>query len=392
MRIAICLSGQPRTWRATLPSLKRFFAGHQLDVFVHTWREGDPAEIEALLGAYQPVAHLIEARPDFTAQKRLLAARFPQRPALPIFDMIHGLSASLDLAVARGGYDLLVRARFDAMFDGVWSGEAPADGMIVVPRGYPDPRGCNDQFALGRPGDMALLTGLLSWFGGALPHLNGPAFAPEVVLRVYLEAICGLKVVETDIAMRLCREGQEGRAFSELQDCVLFHAEKHEQWQAFAEAAFPDLAAEVDFHHDGRTALVLDRALESWLQDRSSEEAARLLSSPWPQRVRAVDAFITSQAGALGSLDEDSYRSVRLMCAMLLQRMKRGEPMCPESFLVHALSANVNDMRKAAEWGEADIHRLEPLKDVVRGLGPLALALEHAPPFEQEPIGLWREA
>jgi len=87
MRIALCLSGQPRTWRWTRESLMAFFAGHELEVFFHTWREGDPAELDALTEAYRPRAHRIADRPLFLAEKRLLAERFPTRPPLTIFDI-----------------------------------------------------------------------------------------------------------------------------------------------------------------------------------------------------------------------------------------------------------------------------------------------------------------
>ena len=45
MRIALCLSGQPRTWRHTWRTAFDFFAGHAVDVFIHTWEETDPADL-----------------------------------------------------------------------------------------------------------------------------------------------------------------------------------------------------------------------------------------------------------------------------------------------------------------------------------------------------------
>lgn len=41
MRIAVCLSGQPRTWRTSLDNIKRYFSSDnnniQFDYFIHTW-------------------------------------------------------------------------------------------------------------------------------------------------------------------------------------------------------------------------------------------------------------------------------------------------------------------------------------------------------------------
>jgi hypothetical protein len=394
MRIALCLSGQPRTWRWTRESLMGFFAGHQLEVFFHTWQEGDPAELDAVVEAYRPRAHRIEARPLFLVEKRLLAERFPTRPPLTLFDMFHSVAESLKLAAAEGDgtYDLVVRTRFDAMFDGVWSGQAPGAGELIVPDLYPDPAGCTDQFAIGRPDEMQAYGAAGAWLGGALPQIaSGGWLRPEVVVRHYLEQVCGLKLSLEPVAMRLCRDEQAGRPFEALADDPLFHAAKHEDWERFAVEQFPDVAARTDFQHAARTALELDRALSAWLAGRPQKDAFQLLKAPWSRRIQAVDAFIAGQAGALEQVDEQSYRGVRLICAMLLQRMDRKEPMSLESFVVHALSANAADMQRAADWATTP-GRIDGLSRALKGLGPLARALTYANPLQQAGIGAWRAA
>jgi hypothetical protein len=392
MRIALCLSGQPRTWRVTHESLRAYFGGHEVDVFLHTWREGDPAELAALLETYRPRAHRIEDRPLFAEEKRLLAERFPTRPPLTIFDMFHSVAESLALAAdpANGAYDLVVRARFDALFDGVWSGEVPGEGELVLPDLYADPSGVTDQFAIGRPAEMQAYGAIDAWLPKILPELRGTWFRPEAALKVYLEDACGLALRLRPIPMRLLREAQVGRSFETLADDPLFHAEKHEAWEAFAAEQFPDVATQTDFDHAARTPLALDRALTAWLEGRPPADGFQLLKAPWSRRLRAVDAFIASQAGDLSTLDDESYRAVRLICAMLLQRMDRTEPMTLESFLVHVLSANISDMRRAAEWGDRNQHLLQRLGETRRGLGPLGKALEYAPPLAQSGIGAWR--
>jgi hypothetical protein len=394
MRLALCLSGQPRTWRRTRESLAAFFADHEVDVFFHTWREGDPAELEALIEAYRPRAHLIEARPLFLAEKRLLAERFPTRPPLTIFDMFHSVAESLALAAAgERDYDLVVRARFDAMFDQAWSGELPNDGELIVPDLYPDPAGCTDQFAIGRPAEMQAYGATGSWLAGALPRLNaGEWLRPELVTRHYLEQVCGLTVLTRPVAMRLCREEQAGLPYAALADDPLFHAAKHEDWERFALEQFPEVAERTDFNHAARTALELDRALSAWLEGRAAKDGFQLLKSPWARRIQAIDGFIAEQAGGLETVDESSYRGVRLICAMLLQRMDREEPMGLESFAVHALSANIADMRRAAQWAAGSPGRLDDLGRALRGLGPITRALSYANPLEQTSIGAWRAA
>jgi hypothetical protein len=390
MRIGLCLSGQPRTWRRTRRSLGDFFAQHEVEIFLHTWAEEDPIEVAALIEAYSPRAHAIEPRPLFVAEKRRLAQRFPVRPPLTVFDMFHAVAASLELANAAGGHDLLVRARFDAEFEGRWSGAPPGEGTLVVPDACPYGDGCNDQFAIGRPAEMRAYGQIAAWLPDGVAAMRGDWFRPEAALRRYLEVDRGLALDLAPIPMRLRREAQADLPFAALSDDTLFHAEKHEAWEQFAKARFPDLAGAVDFSHASRKPLELDRALAAWLADHSNAEAFELLRSPWPRRIRAIDAFIAAQAGDLSRLDQAVHTGVRLICAMLLQRMDRAEPMTIESFVVHILSANIEDMRRGQAWGAAP-GRLDALARAVEGLGLLKV-IQFAPPLEQLGLHSWRNA
>jgi hypothetical protein len=392
MRIAICLSGQPRTWRYTRESLMAFFAGHELDLFLHTWREGDPGELQAVVDAYAPRAARIEERPLFLEEKRQLAERYPAAPPLPIFDMFYSVAESLALAAESGeAHDLVVRARFDALFDGVWSGEVPLEHALIVPDVYPYSSGCTDQFALGSPAAMQAYGGASGWLrDGAYPAYAEQWLQPERVLRHYLEVVRGLRVEVRPIAMKLLRDEYVHRPFAEVGDDPLFHAAKHEAWEASAFEQFPEVAARADFDHVGRTALGLERALTAWLESRPQKDGFQLLKTPWSRRIQAVDAFIGEQAGELQNLDDASYNGVRLICATLLQRMDAQEPMTLESWIVHALSANAADMQRAHDWVLADAGRLDRLPTVVRKLASIARALTFANPLEQPEIGAWR--
>jgi len=134
---------------------------------------------------------------------------------------------------------------------------------------------------------------------------------------------------------------------------------------------------------------MLERALTAWLENRPAEDGLALLNAPWGRRIKAVDAFITEQAGGLETLDDDSYRGVRMICAMLLQRMDPSEPMTLESFIVHALSANLADIQRAAGWA-VGAGRLDDLPRLAQELGPLTRALGYANPLQQSGVGAWR--
>jgi hypothetical protein len=391
MRIALCLSGQPRTWRATRESLAAFFAGHEVEVFLHTWREGDPAELEALVAAYAPRAWRIEERPLFLAEKRALAAAYPSRPPLTLIDMLHSTAESLALAAeAAPACDLIVRARFDALFDGVWCGDAPAAGEILVPDDFPSPIGCNDQFAIGGPAEMEAYGALRGWFASVLPQARGNALQPEVLLRAYLEEVRGLRLERRALAMRLLRPADAGKSFAEVAADPLFHAAKHEAWEAFAQAHLPDLAPRLDFTHPSRTPLALDRALDAWVELRGPAAAHALFAAPWPQRLAAVDAFLAEQAGETAELDEAAYETLRLVCAALLQRMDRREPLSLESAVVHMLSDNIRDMRRAYPWLDLVPGAAQRLLQTAPPGGLLARAIAFKPPWSAQGRDIWR--
>jgi hypothetical protein len=75
---------------------------------------------------------------------------------------------------------------------------------------------------------------------------------------------------------------------------------------------------------------------------------------------------------------------------MLLQQMDPKEPMTLEGWVLHALSANLADKVRAAEWIEANLGELDRLEAVAATLGPLERALTYANPLEQPPLGAWR--
>lgn len=165
MKIALCLSGMPRTFAHTAPTLCRYFDQHQTDIYLHLWQgEVADAELKAIQDAYHPVCILQTARPDADAGKAVLSARFAQRPNPFCFDMFYANARGID-CVPRGAYTHIVRARYDTIFDGRCPKEicdAP-DNVIFVPDAYTPPKGCNDQFAIGTEKAMRTYAGMYDW-------------------------------------------------------------------------------------------------------------------------------------------------------------------------------------------------------------------------------------
>jgi hypothetical protein len=392
MRLAICLSGQPRTWRYTYESLFNFFHGHDVDVFIHTWDEVDAAELNAVKLAYSPRVIVQEPRPLFLEEKRAMAIRFPVTPPFTILDMFYSMAASLNLALEASappqpGYDLICRTRFDTIYDGRWHARAPSKGEIAVQTGEFEPEGgCNDQFALGHPADMRLYAGISAWLPHGMEGLAPPSLRPEIALQAYLLKACGLTIHRERFALTLLRDYQAGRPFSELKDDQLHHGRKYEDWEAFAKTHLaPEIAARLDFRYYGRVPLMLDQ----WLLAKPPEARQAVLAGDWADRIVAIDSLLRSEIGG-EALDANSYMFIRLVDAALLNRMPRDEPIDLESFIVHALSANLQDMKRALAWALENESRLNALNPVLDRLPTLGAAYRFAQPFQQLPTVGWR--
>jgi len=393
MRLAMCLSGQPRTWRHTCQTLFDFFDGHHVDVFIHTWDEIEASELEAIESAYSPRTLVKGVRPPYLEEKRAMAARFPVSPPFTVFDMFHAVAASLNLALeandaASEPYDLICRTRFDTIYDGRWRGEAPPKGAIAVQADQYEPEGgCNDQFAMGGPDVMRLYAGISAWLPAGLSTLPPPIFRPEMALRAYLVDACGLPLHRERFALTLLREHQLGRPFEKLQDDTFHHVRKREDWEAFAKAHMaPEITEKLDFRHYGRLPLMLDR----WLQSKPAEVRSAVLTGDWTDRIAAIDGLLHGETGGL--MDADRHRMVRLIHAALINRMARDELMTLESFIVHAVSANEQNMKRALAWALEDESRLNALDATLNRLPTVCAAYRFTQPFQEPGTVGWPEA
>jgi len=297
------------------------------------------------------------------------------------------LAMALEAGDAAQPYDVICRSRFDLIHDGRWSGERPLENTLVAPAiGDLDGSACNDQFAIGDPATMRFYAGLSAWLMDGMGDFSDSWFRPEIVLHHYLTRVCGLVIDRQPLAVTLLRPDQVGRPFADLRDEPMFHAIKREEWQAFAKAhALRGAEGELDFEHYGRTPLALDR----WLIGLPVEQRQAVLTQPWPERIVAIDRLLGDELGQ-AVLDGDRYSMIRLICAALVHRMSRGEPMSALSFIVHALSANSLDMRRAQVWIQEDGGRLEHVVQALAGLPMLAAALQFAPALDQPASMGWR--
>jgi hypothetical protein len=74
MRVAVCLSGQPRTWRKCLPNWETLFAAHgevQFDVFYHLWDFNTPSASARINGG-PPLPNTLVPESEMRELHRLL--------------------------------------------------------------------------------------------------------------------------------------------------------------------------------------------------------------------------------------------------------------------------------------------------------------------------------
>ncbi|WP_145730606.1 hypothetical protein [Nitrospirillum pindoramense] len=402
MRVALCLSGQPRTWRHCIDSLYRFVARHEVTTFLHLWDEVPEEERSEVLAAYQPAAHLVTARPPFAAEKRRMAERWHYRPPFSIFDMFHAVQQVLTLALGHKGadgkaapFDAIIRVRYDSRFDDTLPDDWFRTPGLITPDSWSPPAGYNDQFAFGRPPFMRLYAAFATWLPRGMEGHERPVFQPEVVLRHYLDRVAMVPVRQAPLRITLLREGQEDVPFDKLTDLPMVHAQKAAAWKQYAvEGLPPELVEKLDFSHYAEAPLVVDQQLEALLAPMGEEAQHALLRSPWAERIVAVDSFLAaqvSQRSGNGTLTGEEYERLRLLCAGLIYRMPRDSMMDPDSAILHVLSCNVVDATRVSEWLNVvgDPGRAALQRRLTR-LTILAAAIAHADPFEQDFRLGWR--
>jgi hypothetical protein len=215
--------------------------------------------------------------------------------------------------------------------------------------------------------------------------LTPPWFRPEIALQTYLQDVCGLTLQRERFALTLLRDDQVGRPFAKLCDDTFHHVRKRDAWAEFAKTHMaPEITAKLDFNHYARVPLMMD----NWLHTQPPEVRHAVLTGDWADRILAIDDLLRGETG--GAMDPERYRMVRLIDATLINRMARDEPMGLESFVVHAVSANLPDMKRALAWALEDQSRLDTLPPLLDRLPTLGAAYRFAQPFQQPPSIGWR--
>lgn len=173
MKIALCLSGQTRSYKEGFKYLAKNLLGkYDVDIFWHTW-ELDDATKKDLHDLYKPKStvytKLFDAK-QFEKFNRTQDERF--RPENTIYMMYSIFMSNLEKRNCELAnnfeYDFVIRSRFDYALNTELPFDKAEKGKLYVPddkiRGFIPPNGltANDQFAFGDSSVMDLYS-LMFW-------------------------------------------------------------------------------------------------------------------------------------------------------------------------------------------------------------------------------------
>ena len=171
MKIAICVSGQPRNFKQSYNSLKTYFLDkYDCDVYFHTWETNNfestnfgfgnthysltNNDYNDLIQLYQPKKYTLEQPITFDASN--YKCPIWRQPLNNTLSMFYSIYKSFHLI--KGDYDYIVRTRFDIDYS-KFNLEFPKEG-IILPEWNTDirvkHRGYYDVFGLGKQEDMII--------------------------------------------------------------------------------------------------------------------------------------------------------------------------------------------------------------------------------------------
>lgn len=347
-KLAVCISGQPRTWRHCKHSLDLLFKEFDVDYVLHSWSDVPPDERSDLLESYRPVAHIFEDRPDYTSQQQNLVRLFPHVPPIGVFDMAHGIRQSIDMALQHGGYDLIARVRYDAIFAGRFGAYRLKKKALFVPA-WPDIGGCNDQFAVGIPEAMRIYGDYLTWLTGPDICAHHPGwFRPEQGLRCHLEQhLNANQIVCDDLDMKLLRPTMVGRSYEQVHEDSFHQVRKQSQWSAFGQrhgietkegspiiAALSHLQAEHVY-------------IEQYILSASESDRADIITGNWRRKIIQLDRML---AGYAKTNDMLSINDICKLTSVFLHLTHRDAATDGYQAVLLPFSVMSGDHIRSAEW------------------------------------------
>lgn len=210
MKIALCLSGKPRSIEKGYEYHKRNLLDyHDVDVFVHTWNDVSLNDLKKINDLYRPAR--VSLTPTFDAQGlKKYPDIHPEWPSKNVVHMLYSVFRSNHekklLELEKGlVYDVVIRSRFDYALNRTLPLDSMEAGKIYVPKdmvkGQIPPNGiiCNDQFAFGNSFSMDIYSNTF-WMIDIARSYNCPMSGEDMLsANLQFHNLIGDKMVYIDM-------------------------------------------------------------------------------------------------------------------------------------------------------------------------------------------------
>ncbi|WP_157956957.1 hypothetical protein [Salinicola aestuarinus] len=239
-RIAVCLSGHPRTFNETAVEFEKLF-GSRVDFYFSTWSHPEAFGLEKIFSenGLRLVGYEYVAEPDYSRSERLILEKFCDTyPDFFIFNQWFGVKRAIQLManyeeVIGRKYDIVFRARFDLSFDtsieSIFkkSDQESINYLEAVSKG-------SDQFMFSTRDNMMIFTKFEEWLQN-YPNKYGAKYgfyASPLVKAFALDS--GFSINKIDEKMTVVRD-KPGSA----------RLRREQRSKDYIAAKFPDLSGRV---------------------------------------------------------------------------------------------------------------------------------------------------
>lgn len=163
MKLALCLSGQPRSYAKTYEYLKQNLLDvHDVDIFIHTWKPKGVANYlqmyEDLNALYQPKYLVMDDPLPETVNNHMFVPNL-SHPANFVTSMFYSLYRANDCRARHEmthdtKYDFVIRSRLDFALNTQIDFESLSKDIVYVPKDAEGDTLFNDQFAVASVDNM----------------------------------------------------------------------------------------------------------------------------------------------------------------------------------------------------------------------------------------------
>lgn len=222
MKIAICLSGEPRSYIHCIESFKRFFHGHDIDVYIASKSEDFSEKLKAQYNTKKIFPYTDPSFKELEAEGFKRFGFKTERDGLLVanaspnfYPMWYGVYKSAEYLInnpsVASQYDAICRCRFDDFFIKPMDITSFPKNTIFIDPNYNEHSGFSDHLSIGEPEAMIKYLSLFNWIEESfLLDFGDKGYLPERVLRKYLLEHCKLSVVPYEFESRLLRDSFVG--------------------------------------------------------------------------------------------------------------------------------------------------------------------------------------